>query len=625
MANTMKIGYNCDVISYFGPEQPLKDLRLNGNYYFSTGADFNTGGEFVPGDENWGVNGLTDVSGNPSAMQQAQVWTGDGATATPVWVEGESWARVLLNTVERASVTQYHAMHEGTGLLRIKGAGSNQQPSYQVSTDGHYTFDLAAGNGGIFVDISSAPVSVEPNYVKNVKIVADADMATYLTQPFNDKMISMMNEAYNGAFRSHNWFYSNAGSLAPNDYKESYNMATSSWDNRINKYAPHGAVGGSIEYAVEICNITNRDFWYCCPHLATEDYMTSAATYIKDNLNTNLSCIVEYSNEYWNGGFEQCRYTRRQCVEAAVSADYWRGLDPSTPTQPNAQGNGGMVNGIASTGADTAAANRYGAEKARQLWEVFYTVFGTDAPTRIVRSLNSQANRIRTTTDQIYWSGISVDKAPSATVDAIGIAPYFGRGFGNHPIATYFYDNNVAAEVTIASGLYDVSASDGFTRVTAVRAHKTLANEVAAAKGSPVALYCYEGGQHYVGNLGNPPKGTVNGVANQILINPATGEQYPNSWQELLKDLYVSANGLPEMGVAYDEYFKMLQEEGVELFCNYRSIGGWSKFGSWGVVSSYEHLDENPYKYEALVTWVGVAAVSTFYQNNVGYRLDINS
>lgn len=62
-----------------------------------------------------------------------------------------------------------------------------------------------------------------------------------------------------------------------------------------------------IEYMIEVCNRIKADMWYCFPAGADDNYVTQASTLIRDNLDSDLMCTYERSNEVWNFGFQSSR------------------------------------------------------------------------------------------------------------------------------------------------------------------------------------------------------------------------------------------------------------------------------------------------------------------------------
>lgn len=73
-----------------------------------------------------------------------------------------------------------------------------------------------------------------------------------------------------------------------------------------------------IEAMVSLCNQVNADMWLPMPTHYTMAAVAADVAYVRDNLNSNLSLYVEYSNETWNGGFVQFNY----CNNVATARGY---------------------------------------------------------------------------------------------------------------------------------------------------------------------------------------------------------------------------------------------------------------------------------------------------------------
>jgi len=61
-----------------------------------------------------------------------------------------------------------------------------------------------------------------------------------------------------------------------------------------------GPYGVAIEHIVDVIKMTGSDLWICIPTFASDDYVTEMATYLYNNLRTDVRIMVEYSNEVWN-------------------------------------------------------------------------------------------------------------------------------------------------------------------------------------------------------------------------------------------------------------------------------------------------------------------------------------
>ena len=600
MANTMKLGINGNPIAYWSQQIAYKDVRKNSQFYHTSDSTlYDTGGDFIPGDYK------TDASGSPtdyiySAIGQ-NMPTGTFARAV--------MCRSLRGSPPYPSGT-YHAFYDGSGTITL----GNDAAEQGVVGPGDVSFTInTPTTAGILLDISSAPLSENAEYIRNVRIVHEDDVASYETQPFNQKMIDSLKELTDsdgGYFRSMNWslingdggyvHYQSWNQDSATPTQLAWRVAASSWDDRVKPYIPAGGgLGASLEHAVQICNTIDRNLWYCVPHRATPDFITNAATYIKANLNSSLSTVVEWGNEFWNSGFYVNYYCFSGAADPTVSAQYYAGLTVTiggvpVPAWP-----------IGGTGNDMRALWRYAADRTTEAHDIFSSVF--DAGTQregLIRTIGVHSANQWHTERLLEWSGVNSNGPPSGSIDAISIAPYFGAGIGNVPIAPTIVsaDTNASPIATLASGpwfysssvgeilasaTHDVSASTGSVRQD-VSGYRILANEY------NMDLYLYEAGQHLVG-IG--------------------------SYQNAMYNLFSACNADPGMGTLYNIYLDMLQEEEVNVACMYRAIGKNAKTTMFGL-QEYYNQEVRP-KYDAVLAWLNTQP--TTFLNNLGYRLDINS
>lgn len=70
--------------------------------------------------------------------------------------------------------------------------------------------------------------------------------------------------------------------------------------------------GVAYEWQIKLCNLKNTNYWVNIPHRATDDYIKNLADLVRDNLNSNLTVYVEWSNEVWNSSFSQSGYAKDQ-------------------------------------------------------------------------------------------------------------------------------------------------------------------------------------------------------------------------------------------------------------------------------------------------------------------------
>lgn len=103
------------------------------------------------------------------------------------------------------------------------------------------------------------------------------------------------------------------------DFMHTNNASTSrSWATRTK---PDDRVQAPMayEWMIDLCNRSGADMWVTIPHTVSDDYTRNLATLIKEQLNPQLNCWVEWSNETWNGMFRQTAYCNDQGPSIASS------------------------------------------------------------------------------------------------------------------------------------------------------------------------------------------------------------------------------------------------------------------------------------------------------------------
>ncbi|MDD5393027.1 MAG: sugar-binding protein [Thiothrix sp.] len=208
-----------------------------------------------------------------------------------------------------------------------------------------------------------------------------------------------------------------------------------------------GIRGAPMEVMVELANRLHADPWFSLPHAASDDFIRRFADYVRVHVDPSLKIYVEYTNEAWNGIFNQHSYMKQQGTRL--------GLDPD-PEQ---------------------AAHKYYSKRSVEVFRIWEQAFG--GKERLVRVL----------------SGLTGSTAMSKTILAHDGA---FRSADAYAIAPYVYgDYNALRSAR--------SVADVFRIMTDARYAHSLPNEITAiqkqaeiARGFGVDLIAYEGGQHLV-------------------------------------------------------------------------------------------------------------------------------
>lgn len=237
---------------------------------------------------------------------------------------------------------------------------------------------------------------------------------------------------------------------------------------------PNDGAGVHPAYQVRLANEVGADPWFLMPHLASESFMRTFATYVRDNLDPKLTARIEYSNEAWNFQFAQADYLQRQ--------------------------------GIREWGVDGAEQDQY-VKKATEMAQIWREVFA-DEPGRLKVVLAGQAASTHVTKELLTaqtWRqkepGAWVD--PTETFDEFGITTYFGRSAGVDPkprndIAAILRDKSIGDNYKAAADyleryLLSKGAPDGVPG-----ALDRVQRQADVVKPTGLDLVAYEGGNSIV-------------------------------------------------------------------------------------------------------------------------------
>ena len=336
-----------------------------------------------------------------------------------------------------------------TGKGTVKYSGPGVSATTRVLTGGTVTFDVTAtGTNDL-----AAYNATGPSLRKGPSSWYIDILVSNSTDPVRD--IRIMRPGYNTSgrdtfdsdFKTKLGFYNTFRVM---DWQRTNNSPYTKFANTNGKdgtgigkdfYSQGTGRGVSVDHICDLANETAKNIWICVPHAFTNAGMNDMAASFASKIGVGRKVHVEYSNEVWNGMFQQATW---------------------------------VANNV--SGVNTP--QKYGT-KAAEVFTAFKTKF--DAAGK-----GSQLNR--TLAGQAANSWIldnSLTTAGSLT-DSIAIAPYFGKVFTSLPSPLPTLDQ---------------LATDTYTIMPSVRSwldsHKTLA----ISKGK--VLVCYEGGQHYVGTGGS--------------------------------------------------------------------------------------------------------------------------
>jgi hypothetical protein len=264
--------------------------------------------------------------------------------------------------------------------------------------------------------------------------------------PWNPTFLSDLEAAHYGVFRFMDWGGTN-------------NSTIRSWSERTQQSSSGNRDGGDVggrgiayEWMFDLCNRLKTDCWITVPHLAIEtyeqnaddNYFTSLAKLAKDKLDPSLALYLEYSNETWNGGFQQAQYCQRRGTELGLDGDAY------------------------------AASFKFHVYASSRMYDAFLKVYGGDA-SRLRWVVSGQLSSNYGTEAQVSALADARANPEQRTPHFYAISNYVGSGGGIDGAS-----GNVSSE--FASGITEMLG-------WAKQQKSTIAS-------TGMKLVAYEGGQH---------------------------------------------------------------------------------------------------------------------------------
>jgi len=198
--------------------------------------------------------------------------------------------RLMVSANHRVPNQQFVFLYDGYGEFTFNG--------FQVdSTAPGRIVVTVTGTGNVWMHLDSS--SAAPNHARNFRLVPLGQEATYETEMFRPPFLEKLDPFY--AIRFMDWFHTN-------------NSPVMTWDMRSTptSYSQADSAGVCYEYAIALCNQTQKHAWVTVPHLADSIYITRMAEMWRDSLDAGLDVWLEYSNETWNWQFAQAQWIIQQ-------------------------------------------------------------------------------------------------------------------------------------------------------------------------------------------------------------------------------------------------------------------------------------------------------------------------
>ncbi|QQE11668.1 hypothetical protein JD969_19635 [Planctomycetota bacterium] len=406
-------------------------------------------------------------------MSPVSFWGTDWAWAniltTAKWTDDRGWRKgeMFVDTKGKYPEGQYVCTWEGMAEIRFGGDGTIL--SYEP---GRVVVDVQPQRG-LTIWVRSQP----NDGLKNLKLWLPGTEGQ--ASPFYPLFVERLRPF--GTIRFMNWQLTN-------------NNKEVSWRNRptIENQNQDGR-GVALENMIALANELKSDAWFCMPAMADDDYVRQFAMMVKKDLHPDAKIYVEYSNEIWNGVFQQHRYIMDQAKKkAAIKGVKWDWLDEWS----------------------------WEMSRVFKIWDEVWV----DEPERIVRVIAGQEVNAWIT-EQLCV------KVGKGNFDAIATTAYFGNKHEGGALPKV----SEQQVLPLARGL----VAEGVKILVNERGEARM-KQGAVAKKFGVAYLTYEGGQHFT-----PGGKTATAVV-------ATAQVLPEMYEAYLLNMRLTEKAGGQMFNAFD-------------------------------------------------------------------------
>ncbi len=349
------------------------------------------------------------------------------------------------------------------------------------------------------------------------------------------------------------------------DWMQTNNSTLSSWEDRPRlSDATYSEWGVPLPVMIRLANEIGADPWFTLPHQADDTFVREFATAVRDGLDPRLKAYIEYSNEVWNGIFQQGLWAHEQATAL------W----------------GETVDGR----------YQYYGYRAAQIMDMFTDIFGADAGDRLVRVFATHTGWLGLEAQSLNapLAYLGLGRMPAESFDAYAVTGYFFNEFKEEAaerLQSLLDEAEAAAEEAgSASGLQRVALREYVREHRFDTAFAPLAEDIAetsierltteifpyhaeAAASYGLDLIMYEGGAH------------LTAVASDMD-------------EERLTEFLTAFGNSAEMGALYDRLLSAWTASGGVLFNAFVDVAVPSKFGIWGALP---HLSAETPRWDALL------------------------
>jgi hypothetical protein len=383
---------------------------------------------------------------------------------------------MMSSTDARYPAGNYTVLWQGDGEVDLWGGGR-----VTSSGTGRAVAEVTAGKGPLFLRVKKTNPS---NPVRNIRVLRPGFGPETPANAFHDDFLNRWRGV--SCIRFMDWQHTN-------------NSKQASWAQRPKPTdARFSDKGVPVELMVDLCNRVDADPWFCMPHLADDSYISEFAALVKRNLSPQRKVYIEFSNELWNGMFEQARG-----LQAAAAA-----------------------------GKTSLAA--LVAERSLNMFRLWERAFG--GRERMARVLPTQAAGTWYTETLLKHAEVfkQADVVASAPYLSLNLPPQ-SQGQGQGPAAAQ-------VESWSLEQLFDHLEKVALPECTGwMKGQKALADKYG------LKMVAYEGGQHLLGIFGAENNEKLTRLLHAANAHPRMGQLYErflDAWAAAGGDLFCHFNSV---------------------------------------------------------------------------------
>lgn len=504
-----------------GLENPTLSFNLAGAKDYSAGFQFidliKMMRPWIGHEAKNGWGGMNDAELRAGGFLDADGWVkeippGFDRVGT-IW----AWSDIREDTRDGRAGT-YVLTYDGQGEINLRGSAR-----VLGSSRGRINF-INEDAGTFMLDIVRTDPNGTGDYIRNISVVAERHMDLHQAGAvFNPAWLETIADARELRFMD--WMHTNGSTVT-------------SWEDMPSVNGPASRRGVAVEHMVRLANEVGADPWFTMPHLADETYNRNFATYVRDNLDPELTARVEYTNEAWNFAFNQTHWLRDQASAAWGEEAY---VD-------------------------------YHAKKAVETALIWEDVYGDEADSDRLTNVLGAFVANTWLNNRLLRAPVWRENEPDAFVDPksvfeeMAVTTYFGvPTMGNAELRAELIakinDPQTDAQAWLAERLLDPNYNGSIPQIA-----ELLAQNAQIAEDNGLRLVAYEGGQH---------------VHHSFAVASMT-EQDLEALNSFMEDFIRG----PHMAALYQVLWHTWKVHSHGAFMQFIDIGSSSRWGTWGLRNS---------------------------------------